>query len=248
MAEWRKLVGPGYVWVSRMNAMTWVGVLVMLLFALSLVRDIHGNTVGLADKLAKMDTAPASWWERFMAAPMDTIRGTASAGVSAAKPRPALDHTAALAIRPVPPTSQILVENLTKPGDLKTYIDDNLKALAETGKLAAQYPPCDPLEDLRKPWVNAKTGQPDIPRCLTSKAGDTIWMVSLINDGNQYVPRMVPWIGAFHKDAKGWAYYNVDGLAGGAKLQGYKAINWEMVPYQMGADFPYLIANEGEAK
>lgn len=244
-----KLVGPGYVWVARLNAITWVGVLVMLLFALSLVRDIHGNTSGLVEKLAKMDTAPASWWERFTAAPWDTVKGTAKGGIlTASKPRPVLNQSAVLAIQPMPTAAPVLPEHLTLPADLKSYIDGNITSLNSTGKLATEYPACDPLDDLRKPWVNARTGQPDIPRCLISKSGNTIWMVSVISDGNQYMPRIVPWFGVFHKDAKAWAYYNVEGFSGSAKLPGFKSVNWEMVAFQMEGDFPYLFTKEGEAK
>lgn len=243
-----KLVGPGYVWVARLNAITWVGVLVMLLFALSLVRDIHGNTSGLVEKLAKMDTAPASWWERLTAAPWDTIKGTAKGGILTAKPRPVLNQNAVLAIRPMPTAAPVLPENLTQPADLKSYIDGNVTSLNSTGKLATEYPACDPLDDLRKPWVNARTGQPDIPRCLISKSGNAIWMVSVIGDGNQYMPRIVPWLGVFHKDAKDWVYYNVEGFAGSAKMPGYKSINSQMVAGQMAGDFPYLFTKEGEAK
>lgn len=244
--EWKKLVGPGYVWVSRLNAATWVGIVVMLLFALSLVRDIHGNTAGLAAKLAKMDTAPASWWERFTAAPIETIKGTASGGLAAAKPRPVLNQSVALAIMPVSTTTQIQVDSLTKPADLKSYIDGNVQALNSTGNLSTEYPACDPLDDLRKPWLNSKTGQPDIPRCLVSKSGDTIWMVSVISDGNQYAPRMMSWVGVFHKEGKGWSYLNVEGLVGSAKLPGYKSINWDMIPYQMASDFPYLVTKQND--
>lgn len=245
-AEWRKLVGPGYIWISRLNAVTWVGVVVMLLFALSLVRDLHGNTVGLTAKLAKMDSTPASWWERFLTAPIDTIKDTASGGLASTKQRPMLDTKMVMALMPTPATPPIQLESLTKPGDLKAYIDDNVKALNATQKLATEYPVCDPLDDLRKPWVNAKTGQPDIPRCLVSKSGDTIWMVSVISDGNQYAPRMMSWAGVFHKDGKAWAFYNVEGLAGSGKLQGYKSVNFDMIPYQMASDFPYLVAKQND--
>lgn len=240
MAEWRKLVGPGYVWVARMNALTWVGVVVMLAFALSLVRDIHGNTAGLAARLAKMDTAPASWLERFTAAPWDTIKGTVAGGLKVSKSRPVIDQGVVMSIMPVPTTAQITAEALTKPADLKTYIDDNVVALNATGKLSAEYPACDPLDDLRKPWLNSKTGQPDIPRCLIGK--ETIWMASVIGDGNQYMPRMMTWLGVFHKIGEKWEYRNVEGLGGSAKLQGYKSVNADMIPYQVAADFPYLVA------
>lgn len=240
MAEWRKLVGPGYVWVSRLNAITWMGVVVMLAFALSLVRDIHGNTAGLAERLAKMDTAPASWWERFTAAPWDTIKGTAAGGLKSAKPRPVIDQAAIMALMPIPTTAQIQGEALTKPADLKAYIDDNAKALNATGKLSSEYPACDPMDDLRKPWLNAKTGQPDVPRCLVKDG--TIWMASIVGDGNPYAPRMMTWLGVFHKGDAGWEYRNVEGLGGTAKLQGYKSVNADMIPYQVAADFPYLVA------
>lgn len=248
--EWKKLVGPGYVWVVRLNAMTWIGVVVMLLFALSLVRDIHGNTAGLVLALEKMDTAPASWWERFKAAPIETIKATASGGISTAKaPRPVIDQNVVLAIQPVSTTTQIKPDALTKLADLEAYVEDNVAALNATGKLSGEYPTCDPLDDLRKPWVNAKTGQPDIPRCLTSKSGDTIWMVSVISDGNQYAPRLMSWIGVFHKTEKLWEYRNVEGLAGSAKAPGYKSVSPDMVPYEIAADFPYLVVKaEGAEK
>ena len=247
--EWKKLVTPGYVWVARLNAITWVGLLFMACFAGSLVRDIHGNTAGLAQALAKMDTAPASWWERFKAAPWDTVKGTASAGLTASKPpRPVLDQNVVMSIQPIPMSPPILPEGLTKPADLKSYVDGNVVALNTSGKLATEYPACDPLDDLRKPWVNTATGQPDIPRCLVSKSGNTIWMVSVISDGNQFMPRMMPWFGVFHKDAKGWTYFNVEGFAGSGKLPSYKSITWDMIPYQMGSDFPYLVAKAGEVK
>jgi hypothetical protein len=225
-----------------MNALTWVGVVVMLAFAMSLVRDIHGNTAGLAERLAKMDTAPASWLERFVAAPWDTIKGTAAGGLKVSKSRPVIDQAAIMAIMPVPTTAQIQADTLTKPADLKTYIDDNVVALNATGKLSAEYPACDPLDDLRKPWLNTKTGQPDIPRCLISKSGDTIWMASVISDGNPYAPRMMSWLGVFHKVGDKWEYRNTDGLGGSAKLPGYKSVNADMIPYQIAADFPYLVA------
>lgn len=240
--EWRRLVTDGYVWVARLNALTWLGVLVMGLFAVSLVRDIHGNTTGLMERLAKMDTAPASWWERFTAAPWDTIKGTATGGLKSAKPRPIIDQAAIMALMPVPTTPPIQAETLTKPADLKAYIEDNAKALNSTGKLSADYPACDPMDDLRKPWVNAKTSQPDIPRCLVAKSGDTIWMASIVSDGNQYMPRMMIWLGVFHKTGEVWEYRNVEGLGGTAKLQGYKSVNPDMIPYQVAADFPYLVA------
>ena len=244
MEDWRKLVTPGHVWVARLNAFTWVGVVIMLLFALSLVRDIHGNTVGLAERLAKMDTAPASWLERFVAAPWDTIKGTAAGGLKASKPRPVIDQAAVLALMPVPTTAQIQAEALTKPGDLKAYVYDNLAALNSTGKLSAEYPACDPLDDLRKPWLNSKSGQPDIPRCLIGK--DTIWMVSVVGDGNQYMPRMLTWVGVFHKAGEKWEYHNTEGLGGSVRLQGYKSVNADMIPYQIAADFPYLVKSEKE--
>lgn len=243
--EWKKLVGPGYVWVVRLNAMTWIGVVVMLFFALSLVRDIHGNTAGLALALEKMDTAPASWWERFKTSPIETIKATVHGdGLTDKAARPVFDQNAILAIQPVSTTTQIKPDALTKPAELKTYLEDNVAALNATGKLSDTYPACDPLDDLRKPWVNAKTGQPDIPRCLISKSGDTIWMVSVISDGNQYTPRLLSWIGVFHKTGKSWEYRNVEGLGGGAKLPGYKSINPDMVPYQIAADFPYLVVQK----
>lgn len=247
--EWKKLVGPGYVWVVRLNALTWVGVVVMLLFALSLVRDIHGNTAGLALALDKMDTAPASWWERFKASPIETIKATVHGdGLTAAPARPIIDQNAILAIQPVSTTTQIKLDVLTKPGELKTYIEDNLAALNKTGKLSAAYPACEPLTDLRQPWV-ASSGQPDTPRCLNSASGNTVWMVSLISDGNQFAPWLMSWIGVFHKGEKTWEYRNVEGLGGGAKLPGYKSVNPDMVPFQVAADFPYLVAKtEGVVK
>ncbi|WP_334666700.1 hypothetical protein, partial [Streptomyces cyaneofuscatus] len=109
----------------------------MAVFALSLTRDIYGNTAGLAKKMAQMNQEPASWWERFTAAPWDTLKGSASAGTQAGgKTRPQLDMNVAGTIlqipqQPVPP------ESLTKPADLKGFIDDNVKSLNATGALNA---------------------------------------------------------------------------------------------------------------
>lgn len=121
---------------------------------------------------------------------------------SGTKPRPVIDHNVILAIQPASTTTQIKPDALTKPAELKAYIEDNVSALNATGKLSTTYPACDQLDDLRKPWVNSKTGQPDIPRCLVSNSGDTIWMVSLISDGNQYAPRLMSWAGVFPQLAR----------------------------------------------
>lgn len=245
MEQWRKLVTPGHVWAARFNAFTWVGVVLMALFALSLTRDIYGNTAGLAKKMAQVNQEPASWWERFTAAPWDTIKGGAgSAAQAGGKARPRLDMNVVGTILQMPQQS-FPAESLTKPADLKGFIDDNVKSLNATGALNPDYPACDKLDDIRKLWVNSKSGMPDIPRCLTSSSGDTIWMASLIGDG--YSAAFVPWLGVFHKDSAGkWAYYNTDGivLASRAKLQGYKTVNFDMIPYQVARDFPQLIAKD----
>lgn len=251
MEQWRKLVTPGHVWAARFNAFTWVGVVCLGLFALSLVRDIHGNTTGLAQKMSQMKQEPGTWWERFSAAPWDTLKGMASGSLQAGeKPRPRLDMAVLGSIMAVPQQAQLTAENLTKPADLKVYIDDNVKALNATGKLSVDYPVCDKLDDLRKPWVNGKTGLPDVPRCAVSGSGDTIWMASIVSDGGTYMVTATPWLGVFHKDAKAgkWAYYNTDGIvpASRAKLQGYKSVNFDMIPYQVEHDFPYLVTKAQE--
>ncbi|WP_176317924.1 hypothetical protein [Burkholderia vietnamiensis] len=245
MEEWRRLVTPGHVWVARLNAATWVGALVAFLFAASLVWVIYGNTTGLAKALAHVDDAPVTWWDRFFASPWDTVTGTAHE--IGKQPRPVLNRDAVATIQPVP-QGQISVNALTKPADLKGFINDNLKALNSTGKLSADYPACDQLDDLRKPWVNSKTGQPDVPRCLVSKSGDTIWLASLISNGNDYMPQVMPWLGVYHKDSEGrWNYYNVDGVvpAATARIGGYSSVTFDMIPYQIARDFPYL-TKQGE--
>lgn len=243
--QWKRLVTPGHTWVARLDAMTGIGVAVVLVFALSLTRDIHGNTVGLAEKMSQVSTEPASGWERFVAAPIETLKGAMKGErVARGGARPQLDYAAVAAIAAVP--ANLTFENLTAAGDLKTYIDDNVRALNGTGKLSADYPACDKLDDLRKPWVNGATGTPDIPRCLTSSSGDTIWMASIIGDGTQWAMSAAPWLGVFHRTAEGWAYYNVQNFvpAGRFGLRGYKAVSFDLIPYQIARDFPYLIAQE----
>lgn len=247
MEQWRKLVTTGHVWAARFNAFTWVGVVLMGLFALSVTRDIDGNTRGLAQKLSQMNQEPASWWERFAAAPWQTLKGAATGGLQAGgKARPQLDMNVSSSILQMP-QQPIPAEALTKPADLKAFLDENVKALNATGALSTDYPQCDKMDDVRKLWVNSKTGLPDIPRCLTSASGDTIWMASIIGDGG-YIPTAAPWLGVFHKDGKGkWSYLNTDGivLASRAKLPGYKTVNFDMIPYQVARDFPQLIAKGG---
>ena len=245
---WQRYVTPGHVWVARLNTLTWIGAVALFALSASAAWDVYDNTLGLAKRLSAAQSAPPTWWERFKVSPIETIKGTINGGFSGAQPRPAIDQNVVLTIQPVSTTTQIKLDALTKPADLKSYIEDNVAALNSTGKLSTAYPACEPLVDLRTPWV-ARSGQPDIPKCLISKSGDTIWMASLISDGNQFSPRLMSWIGVFHKAEKSWEYRNAEGLGGSAKLPGYKSVNADMVPYQVAADFPYLVAStEGVEK
>ncbi|MDC6237006.1 hypothetical protein PP724_22850 [Ralstonia solanacearum] len=247
MEDWKRLVTPGHTWVARMNAFTWIGVLVMALFGLSLVRDVYSNTYGLAQKLAQVNTAPPTWWEMFKASPWQTLTGrTADLFRKEKPPRPVLDYAVASSIVNPVPATPIPAEKLTSVPDLQAYIEDVTKALNDTGKLKD---PCEPLADLRKPWVN-KSGTPDTPLCLTSATGDTIWMASIINTSNNAMwPLATPWLGLFHRVDGKWKYFNVERLIGArvAALPAYPNVNFDMIPYQVAKDFPYLIAQPKKA-
>lgn len=241
MEDWKRLVTPGHMWVARMNAFTWIGVVVMALFGLSLVRDVYSNSYGLAQKLAQVNTAPPSWWEMFKTSPWQTITGhTAQLFQKQRPPRPVLDYAAASAIsNPLPPTP-IPGNKLTGMADLQAYVEDVTHDLNATGKLKD---PCEPLTDLRKPWVNA-SGTPDTPLCLTSTTGDTIWMASIVNTSSSPVfPMTTPWLGVFHRVDGKWKYFNVERLIGArlAAIPAYPNVNFDMIPYQVENDFPYLV-------
>jgi len=242
MEDWKRLVTPGHMWVARMNAFTWIGVVVMALFGLSLVRDVYSNSYGLAKKLADPFAVDISLWDRFLTHPIDTVTGGTAKLFSKQKPpRPVLNYAAASAIsNPLPPTS-IAGNKLTGMPDLQAYVEDVTHALNATGKLKD---PCEPLTDLRKPWVNA-SGTPDTPLCLTSTTGDTMWMASIVNTSSSPVfPMATPWLGVFHRVDGKWKYFNVERLIGArlAAIPAYPTVNFDMIPYQVANDFPYLVA------
>lgn len=228
-----------------MNAFTWVGVVVMVLFALSLTRDVYSNTWGLRNKM--VSSAAPTWWELFSNAPLATLTGHYSDLRSSGNdtPRPTLDVYAVSSINPVP-SGTIAADKLTSFNDLISYVEDVTHALDATGKLKD---PCEPLTDLRKPWVNA-SGNADTPLCLVSKSGDTVWLASIVNSSTSNMfPMATGWLGAFHRgDDKRWRYYNVEGLVRAplVKLAGYPSISFDMIPYQVANDFPYVIAKPKE--
>ncbi|MFB0827740.1 hypothetical protein ACEU07_20910 [Chromobacterium violaceum] len=245
--QWRKLVTPGHVWVARLNTFTWIGAVVLGLFALSLVRDIYGNTVGLAKRLQEVNQAEPTTWERLKAAPWDTLKGMASGDTGGGRVRPVIDMNALGSIMALPAPGQTLdVANLAKPADLKGYVDAQIVSLNKTGKLSSDFPACEPMADLRKPWVSPKTGKPDAILCNMAKSGDTIWMASFVSNGDPYYPAPRAWFGVFHKDSAGkWAYLNTQIInAASAQLPGYKSVNLDMIPFQFAADFPYLVAKQ----
>jgi hypothetical protein len=235
--QWQQLVTPGHTWQARLNRITWIGALLLALFALSLVRDIHGNTIGLAMALSEANQAgDASWFERFRAEPWQTVKGTFT-GRATAPTRPQL--APAIQLQPLP-AGGLDPAGLTMPADLDTYIADQLNALQRTEKLSTEYPDCDPMTTLLKPWVNSRTGRADVPRCKFG-ADNTIWMASLISQGSPYSPPL-PWLGVFHKGAAGWVYRNVDIGQRSALLNGHETIAVDHVIYQIARDFPDLIA------
>ncbi|MFM0381594.1 hypothetical protein PQQ72_31740, partial [Paraburkholderia strydomiana] len=246
MRDVDRLVTRGHVIVARMNATTWLPVLVMMLLAVSLVRDLYGNTYGLGEKLARIDTAPPSFLERLRASPWKTITGQASAILEQHKqPRPVIDTLATTAINPLP-SAPIPGDKLTSMADLAGYVQSVTDALNSTGKLKD---PCEPLKDLRAPWVDS-SGLPNTPLCLTSTSGDAIWMASIINTTNNTTfPVAVPWLGVFHRDGGKWKYANVNGLIGRptAQLPAYPTLISSMIPYQIARDFPYLVMKGKEA-
>ncbi|MBW5287867.1 hypothetical protein [Burkholderia gladioli] len=243
MRDVDRQVTPGHVIVARINATTWLPVLVMMLLAVSLVRDLYGNTYGLGEKLAMVDTAPPTFWERFGASPWKTITGQASALLEQRKPsRPVLDASVTTAINPIPPTP-LPGDKLTSMADLAGYVQSVTDSLNSTGKLSDR---CEPLKDLRAPWVDAN-GLPNVPLCLTSTSGDVIWMASIVNStGNTMFPVATPWLGVFHRDGGKWKYANVSGLIGRptALIPTYTNLTGDLIPYQIAKDFPYLVAQE----
>lgn len=247
MQEWKKVVTPGHVLVARMNALTWVGAVLLIFLLASIARDIAGNTFLLKERLAAVSQANPSLFERLTVDPLETIKSFfRKKAKTADQPRPELDQNAAFSIQPVPATG-VSTQNLTRPADLKEFVVDNVKSLNATGKLSGAYPACDRLDDLRKPWVNSKTGQPDTPRCLTSATGDTIWMASIIGSADGYT--VIPWLGVFHKTDGKWAYQNANILpAASAKLDGFGSVDFAMIPYQIQTDFPYLIAQPAKSE
>lgn len=253
MEQWRKLVTPGHVWAARFNALTWVGVVCLGLFAWSLVRDVTGNTTGLTQKMSALDQhRPASFWERLKVAPWETLASIPSNGLQAGeKQRPQLDINVMTSIMAVPMHPPLKIEDLWAPAKLRAYVEANVNALNSTGKLAADFPECEKLDDLRKDWVNSRTGAPDVPRCAFSESGDTIWMVSIISDGGTYMVTATPWLGVFHKQQEHgkWEYFNTDGIvfASRTKLEGFKSVNFDMIPYQVERDFPYLVTQQQES-
>ncbi|MBO1856684.1 hypothetical protein J4G52_24405 [Burkholderia cenocepacia] len=243
MREVDRLATPGHMDVARQNAITWIPRLGKMLFALSLVYAIYGNTYGTAKKLASVDTAPPTLWERFEASPWKTITGQASALLEQRKPpRPVLDASVTTAINPIPPTP-LPGDKLTSMADLAGYVQSVTDSLNSTGKLSDR---CEPLKDLRAPWVDAN-GLPNVPLCLTSTSGDVIWMASIVNaTGNAMYPVATPWLGVFHRDGGKWKYANMSGLIGRptALIPTYTNLTSDLIPYQIAHDFPYLVVRK----
>lgn len=238
--QWRLLVTPGHVWQARLNAITWLGVVLLTLFAVSLTRDIYGNTIGLVSAVAKAEmNAPPSWWERFKAAPWTTVKTTVTGkGSVAAAPRPTVNT---YNFSPFPPDG-LDPATLVKPSELKAYVGQQLAALESTGKISSEYA-TEPLESLtRGPWVGKTLGTPEIPLVKISADGDTIWFASVVAaDESGYSVTVTPWLGVFHKADGSWSYYNVDFGQQSARVAGQKTINLQQVAYQVAKDFPDMI-------
>lgn len=236
---WRQLVTPGHTWQARLNRVTWIGALLLALFALSLARDIHGNTIGLGKAMATVDAQePGTWFERFRAAPWATLRGSLTGGAAgdSQAPRPTLSTQA---IQPFPDTD-LDVSGLTPPSELVAFVKLQLDALQRTGKLSAEYD-CDPMTSLKGAWVNSKTGTPNIPRCKVS--ADTVWLASLVAEGEGMYQPAVPWLGVFHVENGTWAYRNVQlPTVRTVALPGFDSLPLDYIAYQAAKDFPDLVA------
>lgn len=234
--QWQQLVTQGHVWQARLNQATWIGALVLGMFAISLTRDIHGNTIGLVVALTQVRTdQPASWRERFWLNPWQTVTSSIT-GTSGRQARPQIDWSG---VQPLP-AGGVDPHTLTSPADLAQYVSEQLAALQSTGQLSAEYPACDPMTSLAgQPWVNSRTGLADIPRCLVGARA--VWMASVVGNG-QRNPSALPWLGVFHKEGTaGWTYRNVSLRTESALLHGHTTISLEMVAYQVAEDFPGII-------
>ncbi len=232
--QWQQLVTPGHVWQARLNRLTWVGAVVLTLFALSMIRDVHGNTFGLREDLARASNGePATWLERFRAQPWPTIKGTFTGeGQSSARPQLHLR-----ALRPVP-VSGIDPATLMQFANLDAFVAGQLDALRAGDDLACGFVPV--LSGI--PWINQMGA--DVPLCYSSATGDTVWMAAVVAQESAGAPS-VPWLGVFHEGPDGWVYRNVQLSTPSALLPERETISPEMVAYQVAEDFPNLVvANE----
>jgi hypothetical protein len=186
------------------------------------------------------DTAPPTFWESLRTDPFNAIKSKMTGVLARSEPpRPVLDAMVMSTINPMP-GAPIPPEKLTGMADLNGYVQQVISALNTTGKLED---PCEPLTDLRKPWVDAN-GTANAPLCLISNTGDTIWMASIVNTSANTFAVPNPWLGVFHRVNGKWSYSNVQHLITtrfSAALPGYPNVTPDLIPYQIAKDFPYLV-------
>lgn len=235
--DWRKLLTPGHVWVARLNATRWVGGVLLAGLVGAVTLDVLGNTVWLSSRLAAVSTGEPTFWERLRVAPWQTLRGTVS---SAAVARPTLDPVKLAQLTPAGRETSFDPAALTTPTDLAGYVAAQIVALNASGTLDPKYGTCDPIESLiGQTWLNSKNGQPDVPRCKRARDGSTVWLFSVVGDGDAVAQRAMPWAGVFHKTADGWKFFNIAGI-GSAMVPGHAVIRLDNVARQVEADWPEL--------
>lgn len=221
---WQRLVTTGHVWVARLNAVQWIGLVLVALVVVSGWLDYKAATAGAAKSLSAAASGD-HWLVKLLNKPWLTP--------DAPKPVEEIEISA-VGLKPVP--DGLSVADLGGRGDILKFLGDQVAALNATGDLDPQYPVVA-LKDLRQPWVTP-AGTADSPLVKKSADGKTIWLASIGTDG----VKAAPVFGAFRKRDGRWSWTDVVLLPSMQMQVGRYAVDVNKVPSSVKRDFPELVA------
>lgn len=130
--------------------------------------------------------------------------------------------------------------DLTKSGDVKGYVDAQLKSLSKGGSVD-----CDAITSIVDHGWEDKNGGYSMPACVKFAGGNNIkehtLVFSYINAGDESREKILRFVGLFHKEKNKWSFKNVSlSMQKSFEVHGYKTVPIYKLRDTIINDFPEL--------
>lgn len=231
---WRKIIGEGWTWSSRVNRFKWIPVL----FSIGLVCSIGWDVVSTAHsfKKAKLGegVGQVTTWDRFTYEPITTAVN-ALRGVFQHAPRPVFDSEAISRLKLFAPPAQ----NLGTEENMREWVAAQVEALNKTGQLdVSTWGGCETFGSLSE-----LSGKINGTAIHCKRVGDRIWIISAVKQSTWAMPIF----GVMRKGDDGWRWYDIWTGEGQATAGGKNRVQPNMIAPTMASDLPELF-KAGESK